>query len=127
VTRSDGNLERVEIGSVDAPIVSDGQLVATRLVTAPAHGCDGPIGQEGVDEGFHCSLLFWLSLAIKAKCCNRPAVCDAVALLDFGDFQDCGVAGVWDSDPGDDLRVQTVGQVVGKLDELADEMVDGHG
>ena len=46
-----------------------------------------------------------LSPAIKAKCRNRPAVRDAVALLDFGNFQDRRVASVWDAHPGDDLRV----------------------
>jgi hypothetical protein len=68
-----------------------------------------------------------LSLGIKAKCCDASAVRDAVALLDLCDFEDCGVASVWDSDPGDDLRVNAIGQGVGELDELADEMVDGHG
>ena len=52
-----GNLERVKVGAVNAPIVSDGELVAARLVTAAADGCDGPVGQDGIDEGFHCSLL----------------------------------------------------------------------
>jgi hypothetical protein len=33
---------------------------------------------------------------------------DAVALLDFGDFQDCGLASVWDSDPGDDFGLIAV-------------------
>jgi hypothetical protein len=46
---------------------------------------------------------FVSSLAIKAKGCNRPAVRDAVALLNFGDFENCGVASVWDSDPGDHI------------------------
>jgi hypothetical protein len=67
-----------------------------------------------------------LSLLVKAKCCYWTAVRDAVALLDLRDFENCGVASVWDSDPGDDLRVNAIGQGVGKLDKLADEMVDGH-
>jgi len=46
VTRSDGNLERVNVGSVNAPIVSNGQLVTAGFVTAAADGCDGPVGQE---------------------------------------------------------------------------------
>ena len=48
---------------------------------------------------------FGSSLAIKAKGRDASAVRDAVALLYLRDFENCGVAGVWDSDPGDDLRV----------------------
>ena len=69
----------------------------------------------------------WLSPAIKAKCCNRPAVRDAVALLNLCDFENCGLASLRDSDPGDDLRFHAIGQGVGKLDKLANETVDGHG
>jgi hypothetical protein len=50
VTRSDENLDWVQIRAVNAPIVADGELVATCLVTAAADGCDGPVGQKGVDE-----------------------------------------------------------------------------
>jgi hypothetical protein len=53
---------------------------------------------------------------VKAKGCDWPAVCDPVALLDFGDFQDCGVASLRDSEPGDHIGVNAMRQVVGKLD-----------
>jgi Flp pilus assembly secretin CpaC len=81
-----GNLERIQIGSVNAPIVADGQLVTPLDVTAAADGLNNGVGQEGVDEGFHCSCCLCLSLGIKAKGCDRPAVRDAVALLNLRDF-----------------------------------------
>ena len=107
VTRSDGNLERVEIRAVNAPIVADGELVAALDVTTTADGCDGPIGQERVDKGFH-GCCFGSSLLIKAKCRNRPAVRDAVALLYLSDFQDCGVASLRDAHPGDHIGLIAV-------------------
>ena len=67
-----------------------------------------------------------LSLGIKAKCRDAAAVGDAVALLNLCDFENCGVASLRDSHPGDDLRVHTIGQGVGEFDELANETVDGH-
>ena len=67
-----------------------------------------------------------LSLGIKAKGSDWPAVRDAVALLDLGDFQDCGVASLRDAHPGDDLRFHSIGQGVGEFDKLADKAVDGH-
>ena len=51
---------------------------------------------------------------------------DAVALLDFGDFENCGFASLRDAHPGDDLRFHSIGQGVGEFDELANETVNGH-
>ena len=48
-----GNSERVKVSAVDAAIVPHGELVAAGNVTAAADGCNGPVGQEGVEEGFH--------------------------------------------------------------------------
>ena len=49
-----GNLERIQIRAVNAPIVAHSEFVTALDVTAPANGCDSPIGQDGVDEVFHC-------------------------------------------------------------------------
>lgn len=53
-------------------------------------------------------VLFWLCPLIQANCCDGAAVRDAVALLHFGDFQDCGLAGIRDADPGDDIGLVAV-------------------
>jgi hypothetical protein len=53
------------------------------------------------------------SLLVKAKGRDAAAVRDAVALLDFGDFENCGLASVRDSDPSHDLRFHAIGQGVG--------------
>ena len=58
VTRSDGNLERVEVSAVNAPIVAHCDLVAALDVTAAADGFNHGVGQERVNKGFHCSLVF---------------------------------------------------------------------
>ena len=60
VTRSDGNLERVEIRAVNAPIVAHCDLVAARFVTAAADCLNHGVGEEGIDERFH-GCCFWVS------------------------------------------------------------------
>ena len=51
-----GNSERVKVSAVNAAILAHSELVSALHVTAAADGCDGPVREEGVNEGFHaCS------------------------------------------------------------------------
>ena len=63
---------------------------------------------------------------IQANCCDAAAVCDAVALLNFGDFKDCGLAGIRDADPGDDIGVEAVRELCRQLLQFKDEAMNGH-
>jgi len=67
LTPDSKGLDWVKVGSVDAAIVSNCQLVTPLDVTAAADGCDSPVGKEEVEEGFHCS---WCLV----KPCNQGKV-----------------------------------------------------
>ncbi len=47
-------LKGVEVCPVDAGPFTQSELVAAGLVTAAADGLDDWVGEEGVEEGFHC-------------------------------------------------------------------------